>query len=124
MMVYNFDRIFRARGIYMPFAFLRKHGFSDSFASKAKNGRVSRLNLDIIERLCIVLRCTPNDLMEWAPDSKNEVDHDHPINLIRKSDKEVDITKTLSSVPLGQLDEVDELINKFLEEKMLKQLKK
>ena len=110
MIIYNFDRIFKARGIDKPFSFLKRAGFSDSFASKVKNSKVSRLDLRMLERLCIQLRCTPNDFMEWEPDNDNDIDKDHPLNLIRKSDKIVDITKTLNSVPLGRLEEIEKLI--------------
>jgi len=114
MLKYNFNRIFKARGIERPFTYLRKAGFSDNFATKAKNNRVKRLNLEIIERLCIQLHCTPNDLMEWVPDNGHEIGKDHPINIIKKSVKVVDITRTLNSVPLGKLEEIESLISEKL----------
>lgn len=110
MIKYNFDRIFKARGIDKPFTYLTKAGFSDNFATKIKNDRVKRLGLKEIERLCILLRCTPNDFFEWIPDN-DQVDKDHALRLIRKSDKVFDLTKTLNSVPLGELDKIEELIN-------------
>lgn len=111
MITYNFDRIFKARAIERPFTFLRKAGFSDNFATKIKNNKVLRLNLIEIERLCIVLRCTPNDFYIWEPDNDNNVDKEHPINLIKKSDKAINLSKILNSIPLGQLDEIEKLIN-------------
>jgi len=113
MIAYNFDRIFKARGINKPFSFLKKCGFSDSFASKIKNSRASRLDLRMIERLCLHLRCTPNDFMEWTPEKEEDIqiDSTHPLNHIRKSEKIIDLTKTLSSVPLDQLEEIERLIN-------------
>ena len=87
MIQYNFDRIFKARGIERPFSFLRKSGFSDNFATRVKNNRVARLELKYIEKLCLVLKCTPNDLMEWDPDDNNKIDPSHPLNQIKKSNK-------------------------------------
>lgn len=114
MIRFNFSRIFKARGIDRPFTYLRQSGFSESFASKVKNNKMRRIDLQTIERLCVSLRCTPNDFMEWTPDSKNDIDYSHPLNAIRKSDTEVNITKTLSSIPLGKLNEIEELINEHL----------
>jgi DNA-binding Xre family transcriptional regulator len=114
MLKYNFERVFKARGIDRPFAYLKRAGFSDSLASKLKNSKVSRLNLDLIERLCLALRCSPNDFMEWQPDKDSTVDNDHPLNVIRRNDKVIDITKTLNSIPLGKLDEVDEILKKYV----------
>ncbi len=110
MIIYHFDRVFKARGIVKPFAFLKKSGFSDSLASKIKNNKVARLNLPTIEHLCIMLRCTPNDLMEWRPDSNHTIDTEHPIHKLKRSDKIVDITRTLNTVPLDKLDRIEELI--------------
>ncbi len=110
MIRYNFDRVFKARGIERPFSYLRQAGFSDNFATKVKNNRVVRLNLKELEKLCLVLRCTPNDFCEWIKEKDTQVDSDHPINLIKRSDKVVDIIKTLNTVPLGQLDEIEGII--------------
>ena len=110
MIVYNFTRVFKARGIEKPFAYLKKAGFSDSLASKLKNNKIVRLNLPTIERLCILLRCTPNDLMEWTPDTNNSVDSEHPLYKIEKTNKVVDITKTLNSVPIEKLEAIEQLI--------------
>ncbi|MBK3517406.1 helix-turn-helix domain-containing protein [Carboxylicivirga marina] len=111
MIKYSFDRIFKARGIARPFSFLKKHGFSDNFASRLKNNRVSRLNLHHLEKLCLVLRCTPNDIMEWKPSDTTGIDAEHPLNLIKRPDQKVDMVKTINSIPLGQLEEIEKLIN-------------
>jgi len=110
MLNYNFDRVFRARGIDKPFTYLKKAGFSDNFASKVKNNRVSRLNLKEIERICIVLKCTPNDIMEWQPVSDNETIESHPLSELRKTVTDVDLVKTISSIPLGQVGRIEKLI--------------
>jgi DNA-binding Xre family transcriptional regulator len=110
MIIYNFDRIFKARGIDKPFTYLTKAGFSDNFATKIKNNRIKRIGLKELEKLCILLHCTPNDFYEWIPDANSQADKDHPLQVIRQSDKVFDLTKTLNSVPLGELDKIEELI--------------
>ena len=111
MIEYNFERIFKARGINKPFTYLVKAGFSDNFATKIKNHRVKRIGLKELEKLCIILRCTPNDFFEWTPDANDKTDKEHPLNVIRKSDKVIDLTKTLNSIPLGELEEIEAIIN-------------
>ncbi len=110
MMYYNFKRIFKARGIERPFTFLQKAGFSDNFASKCHRNLIRRLELRELERLCYLLRCTPNDLIVWEPDDSLSLDKNHPLMEIRKPEKTVDMTKALSSVPLNQLEEIEQLI--------------
>ena len=114
MLNYNFTRIFKARGIERPFTFLTKSGFSDQFATKVKNNRVKVLRLKEMERLCMLLKCTPNDLLEWMPDQDSGVDGGHPLHTIRKTDKVIDLTKTLNAIPLDQLDTIEAIIHQHL----------
>jgi len=115
MIRYNFTRIFRARGVSKPYSYLLKSGFSDKLATKIKNNAIRRLDLGTLERLCLLLSCTPNDLLEWIPENDVVVNEDHPLNEIRKSANTADIFKTLNSVPLGKLKEIEELIKEKLQ---------
>ncbi|GAF02320.1 helix-turn-helix domain-containing protein [Saccharicrinis fermentans] len=114
MLKYNFRRIFRARGIEKPHAYLRKAGFSVNFATKVKNNNIKRLDLKELEKLCLLLRCTPNDFMEWMPDPNTELSEKHPMNDLKKPANEVDFVKTLSEVPLGKLEELNRLLKEHL----------
>lgn len=114
MLQYNFQRVLRAKGIVRPFTFLRNAGFSDNFATKIKSNRIKRLDLGLMERLCLSLGCTPNDFIEWTPDADQQIAADHPIQAIRKTDKILDMTKTLNTVPLSKIAEIEILINEYL----------
>ncbi len=111
MLRYNFTRVFKAKAIDRPFTFLRRAGFSENFASKVKNNRVNRLNLELLERLCACIGCTPNDFMEWKPDRNSSIPADHPLNELRRTEKLFDLTMALNSLPLSKLEEVEKLIN-------------
>jgi len=111
MLRYNFTRIFKAKAIDRPFTFLKKAGFSESFASKVKNNNVYRLHVDLLERLCISIGCTPNDIMEWSPKNNSSLKPEHPLNELRRSEKLFDLTTALNSLPLSKLEEIEQLIN-------------
>nr|WP_321450219.1 helix-turn-helix transcriptional regulator [uncultured Carboxylicivirga sp.] len=117
MLIYRFDRIFKARGIANPFSYLRNAGFSDTLASRIKNNKVLRLNMNHLEKLCILLKCTPNDLMAWVPDSNTTIDDNHPLNSLRQNDHEVDMVKTINSIPIGKLAQIEQLIKDELSKK-------
>lgn len=110
MLKYNFTRILKAKAIDRPYSFLRKAGFSENFSSKVKNNRINRLNLDILERLCVCLGCTPNDLMEWKPDSHSALAQNHPLNTLRRDEKILDLTAIINSLPLSKLEEIEQLL--------------
>jgi hypothetical protein len=61
-----------------------------------------------------LLRCTPNDLYEWVPDDSAQIDDRHPMNVIRKKEKIADLTKTLHSVPLEKVEEIEKLIREHI----------
>lgn len=116
MLFYNFDRIFKARAIDKPFAFLKSHGFSSSFSSKVKQNRVGRLNSRELERLCIFLKCTPNDLMEWQPDNEVVLEETHPIYKLHRPEALTDMTRLLNSIPLEKVEEINRIINEKIKE--------
>lgn len=111
MLKYNFTRVFRAKAIDRPYTFLRKAGFSENFSSKVKNNRVNRLSLDLLERLCESIGCTPNDIMEWTPDNRSSIASNHPLNELRRTEKIFDLTAAINSLPLSKLEEIEKMIN-------------
>ncbi|MBI9033984.1 MAG: helix-turn-helix transcriptional regulator [Bacteroidales bacterium] len=114
MLTYNFQRIFKARGIERPYSYLVNAGFSTEYASKINQKQVKRMDLREMEKFCILMRCTPNDLFEWTAEAEKQVDADHPINQIKKTDKAVDLIKTLSNVPLAHLPAIEDKIKEEL----------
>ena len=116
MLNYNFSRVFKARGIDKPFTYLCNSGFSDQFATKVKNNKIKRLGLKEMEKLCLLLKCTPNDFMEWIPDADYDNIDNHPMDYLKKT-YEVDMVKTINSIPLGQIQEIEQLIKEKLNKK-------
>ena len=115
MLTFNFSRIFKARGIDRPFSYLVKIGYSDNFATRVVNNRIQRLNLTDVEKLCELFQCTPNDLLEWTPESKDKTNDKHPLISMKRSDKVVQLTQILNSIPLDKLDEIESVIKKEIE---------
>lgn len=112
MLTFNFTRIFKARGIDKPFSYLVKAGYSDNYATRVVNNRFEKINLKDVEKLCVLLQCTPNDLLEWTPEAKDQNNEQHPLSSIKRSNKVVELTKILSSIPLDKLKDIESIINK------------
>ena len=110
MLAYNFNRVFRAKGIEKPVQFLHKAGFSYTFAAKIRNGTVNRLTLDLLERLCIAIGCTPNDFMEWTPGKDQNPDKNYPLYELKKADKVLELSQSLNLLPMSKLEEIERLI--------------
>ncbi|MBN2637764.1 MAG: helix-turn-helix transcriptional regulator [Bacteroidales bacterium] len=114
MLQYNFNRVFKARGIEKPYRFLHHAGISSNLASKISKNEVHRLDLNIMERLCIILNCTSNDLLEWIPEENTNIPADHALRLLEKPEKEIDFTRKLNAIPLGKMTDISNLIDEYL----------
>lgn len=109
MIIYNLGRLYRARGIGNPSSFLRKHGFSNGTAGKLSKDRVKGVHVSIMEKLCEILVCTPNELMEWIPDKDSNIPSGHPLHSIRKRN-DVNMTNILKSVPIEAIERMQQFI--------------
>ncbi|QQS34937.1 MAG: helix-turn-helix domain-containing protein [Ignavibacteriales bacterium] len=113
MLKFNFKSVFAARGIQSPTGFLRRAGFSPHTASYIATGKVEKLNLKLLERLCILLNCTPHDLLEWVPDTKLADPGRFELSKLAGERKVHSLQDDLSELTLGKVEEV----KRFIEEK-------
>lgn len=65
MLTLNIKAVMNAREIYNHNAFLCSHGFTYFTASRLLNNKVKSISHTHLEKLCMLLRCTPNDLYVW-----------------------------------------------------------
>ncbi|MBI5805704.1 helix-turn-helix transcriptional regulator [candidate division TA06 bacterium] len=118
MLSFNFAKIFAARGIVKPVPYLIEQGLSPNYATKIAHSRFIRLDLPRLERLCIILNCTPNDLLEWTPSAKNKANPEHPLYpLKREEEKMIKLAQTINSLPIESLDEVQQAVESIKEKK-------
>jgi DNA-binding Xre family transcriptional regulator len=110
MLVMNLNRIFKARNVTQPYKFLVTGGFPSFTAHKYKTAKVEQIRVEHIERLCVLLNCTPNDLFEWFPDDLLENRDDHPLHVLRKREKKMELIKLLAKLPLQKLEAVERML--------------
>ena len=94
----------RARGIRQPFAYLRNAGLPLGAVRKITNGTYARPPLDHIEKLCLVLQCTPNDILRWLPDKGQP--GDVPLKELSLPDEHLEFLSTLQALPIDALKEL------------------
>jgi DNA-binding Xre family transcriptional regulator len=116
MLRYHFERILKARGIDRPYAYLTNRGIHNHLASCIRKNSVPSMTLKNLEKLCLLLHCTPNDLMEWAPDDERSADKKQPLNRLRKRDELFDMNRSLNSIPLDKLEEIGKYIDEQIRE--------
>jgi DNA-binding Xre family transcriptional regulator len=79
MLSLHLEPLFAARGIDRPYHFLRKNGFTHTTATSLTAGKVKLVNIDYLERLCLILWCDMNDLFHWQPSDGGKLEEDHPL---------------------------------------------
>jgi hypothetical protein len=77
-------------------------------------GKARNIDLDNLEKICISLQCTPNDLLEWHKESDSTVNDKHPLNLLKPKET-ASINEELKTLPLEKMDELKEFIKKLKE---------
>ena len=114
MLKFNFPRVFKARGIDRPSRFLVSHGYSTNMATRMVNDRTRQLNVKDVEKLCLILNCTPNDFFDWIPE-KNDINmENHPLNALKRSDKVI-LAQLINDIPMDRLADIEKLVKKELE---------
>ncbi|CAN5392224.1 hypothetical protein BH10ACI1_BH10ACI1_07120 [soil metagenome] len=113
MLKFNPKRIFGLRGIEQPVGFLVKMGFNYPQASKFLNRDNPMIKLRHIERLCIALNCTPNDLFEWRKDTDTVLPETHSLNALDKGEKMSNLRQMVKDIPSDKLAEIERLMNEL-----------
>ncbi len=67
MILLNLKAICKLRGISKPQAWLVKAGLPKSTAANMGREDYENLPLVHLEKVCLLLNCTPNDLLRWEP---------------------------------------------------------
>ena len=111
MLYLNLNRILKIRGIHKPFSHFMSLGYSRSLASRMAQNQVLSFTAEKLERYCIELNCTPNDLFEYKPSSKNPLPADHPLIALQREEKITEINSLLQNLSLEKIRELADLLN-------------
>lgn len=86
MLKFNIKNLMKLRGITHPHAYLLKNGFSRSVAARIAAEKMTAISPSQIEKLCIVLKCLPNDLFCWTAGKDETATESHPLWKIREKE--------------------------------------
>lgn len=104
MLKYNLERLFKLRGITNPSIFLQNNGLKGYTALRIVNKKFVTLTTIQIEQLCIIFNCTPNDLMEWAPDNTSPQNENLALKKLIVTDVKFNLNQISRDVPIDKLE--------------------
>lgn len=113
----NLQNLFIVRNIDKPRAWMIKHGISPQIADRLLKNEQRHLKYDDIEKLCLGLNCSPDDLFIWQPDTKADDLPEHPLQGIRSDRPLPDLAVQLSNSTIDELKIVSDFITKLREER-------
>lgn len=106
MLKFNLHPFLKMRRVVNARRYLIDLGINHITAAKLLKGEMTSLRLEHIEKICLALRCTPNDLLEWTPDKSFSTDSAHPIHTLvphKNVDKLLDKLNTMSYEEMERL---------------------
>ena len=115
MLIYNLRRALNLRGIDKPHAFLVRNGFSRATATNMLVYYPVVFKVRSLEKLCIALNCTPNDLFEWRDKENSALPAEHALNGLRKEAVR-SFAEIVNSLPLEKMSEVEAFLDNLKKE--------
>ena len=110
MLSFDIARICAERGINNASLWLREQAFRSNYITTILRKKPSvRLSLQQIEKICLALHCTPNELFSWMPDAGKPVAPNHQMHALVRNNKP-SIPDLMRSLPAEQLEQVRELM--------------
>lgn len=110
MIFFNFTRIFKLKGIVRPFSYLTNNGYSAGYATKLSNNRVQEINLERLEKFCRDFNCTPNDILDFRPNSKDSLPKDHALHTLTKPEVNSEIIGKINSLSADKIQQIHDII--------------
>jgi len=109
MIYFNVKRVLKLRGIENPYKFLTKNGFVSQTATNLANNQIGHIKPEQMEKLCLLLHCTPNDLFEWQPDANMLGSENHPLKALVRAPSP-HISELVKDLPVEKMPELEEII--------------
>src|SRR6476469_9674861 len=103
MLTFNLRRIFSLRGIDDPVEFLAQNGFAIDAADRLLKIGNRSLEIGDVERLCVLLNCTPNELFEWCCDAIPMIPPNHPLNDLNNHPTASNLARKIREIPIEKL---------------------
>ncbi len=88
-----------------------KAGGTPHSANNLLNNKIRNIRFDHLEKICILLNCTPNDLMAWQENAHTILHNNHPLKQMQHKPEEDNLYHTLRGLPLQELKHIAGLVH-------------
>lgn len=116
MIIWDFKKVLKMRGIVKPVAWLRSLGISRRLASKIANNKIDKISLYHLELLCEALKCTPHDFMVWKPRKAQADDKRHSLRCLLPDKRGTRVVNWLKKYTVDEIRKLEEWLQKRRDE--------
>ena len=110
MLKFIIEIMLRARNIKEGYKFFKENGFSQRTATKFRNSSMTVMRLVHLEKVCELLHCTPNDLLEWQPKAGEKNIEKHPLFPLKKKEAIAKVSESMSTLSIEELGKLEKII--------------
>lgn len=109
MLYLNLKRVMHMRGVDNHYKMLLDLGFAPATVRSLLTNRVWRISFENLEKLCLALNCTPNDVIEWLPPENQATPETQALIKLTRN-KAKDLPKLLKDLPIEQFEQIVEIL--------------
>jgi len=111
MLYFNLKRLLDLRGVERPYSWLVQNGFVPQTATRWAKNEIGYVRPEQMERLCLLLNCTPNDLFDWREDNKTVVHDAHALRTLKREAPARSVADMTRDIPADKLEKLGEMLN-------------
>lgn len=110
MLKMNLHGVMRQRGIPNPTHFLVKNGFTYHTANRLLRNAQDSVSNKNLEKLCLLLNCTIDDLYVWQKPKDAPISKEHPLHKLLPKVEELDMLQKMQELPLEKLEQIKQFM--------------
>jgi hypothetical protein len=89
-----------------------RNGFNRSTAGRLLHMQTEHVKIEHVQKLCLMINCTPNDLYEWRPAPGSSA-ADHPLETIKHGSAGATIDDFVREMPLEKLRDLESMLGQL-----------
>jgi DNA-binding Xre family transcriptional regulator len=113
MLILDLIRVMENKEIQNPNQFLIKSGFTRHTTFRLLNNKMATVSYKSLEKLCLLLNCTIDDLFTWHPDAHTLQPEKQQLHKLTNRKHNGPITAKLKNLSQEQLEQVRDLVKGF-----------
>ena len=116
MLKFTIPQMLKLRIINHPVGFLMKNGFPRQTAYRICSGKFKNLTAKQLEKLCLALKCTPNDIIDWIPDDEKLLESNPPLAKLFKVQVPYELRDMAKDIPFDKLHKLNQRLDELKKE--------